>query len=516
MEELKKKIIDLINDIKEVKRKTNEEKAESVFGEVTSNKEIKQNVEELKKAIDGKIREIVQKKEEILGDLEEKQSIIKAAMQLDRAEKEHMENILKEEQMDLKKRIDSVSQTIANYEKRGLAEDKISHNYYILLDNRNKWEEEYKSNELELESLQVKNGKDIENFIEQLINDVTYLNMETVDNTSLLEFVGLDKKINEKEEKKDKEFKQNEERVATDNVNKIPEKEDIKNPNTEENSKNNSFEVNKIQMPKINEKTYNIKAAPEYQKVDFELETREPKNEEIKKLYLSAKDEYIGMMENNKADGWELSRIIRNSKFLRKEIAIRARRFGFEEEDVIKIKRNASPMVSTVLVELKDEDALKKYFLAITMKTQVPFKLEYDLENSNLSEEEFKFVNKYAKMDSRLPGVVVRGAKYNIFEKIRFLFSPNKALKAGTIENKDEKDEKMMKQLVEDRKNAKQKAFRENIMVKTNLKNTKKQIQDEKYEKTTRLIKDDIDNTITRDNLMKQAQADEKEHMEDR
>ncbi|MDO5556627.1 MAG: hypothetical protein Q4G05_00055 [Clostridia bacterium] len=249
------------------------------------------------------------------------------------------------------------------------------------------------------------------------------------------------------------------------------------------------FEIEQEEDIEEDKKQY----VPKYQSYDLEMKD-EKVQKKVDKILISGKDEYAYLFGENEKDKWNLPLVVKNTKVINKELIERARQIGFDKADLRKIKRDINPAIAFGLKYLNDEELMKDYFLGITMKKELPFRIEHNLEKNNLDKKTFKVINKFAKKDAKIPGVVVKGAKYNIFEKLLLKFNSNKALTAG---KQEEYNEKVMSQISEERKHqdGKSAIYRENLMV---------QQRKEKQENLLKRTKQSDKNT-QEDNIVEQT-----------
>lgn len=170
----------------------------------------------------------------------------------------------------------------------------------------------------------------------------------------------------------------------------------------------------------------------------------------IKAIYIEAATgkAYIDTFKNNKKE-IDIKEAIENRKGLYKRINLKEimEKAGVESRiNQFMLKRKINPVILEAINE--DEKMTEEYIYSLIEKKEFPFEYKHDLENSNLSFKDMALMNRVALKESKIDGNEVIGAKklYTIksfFGKIKnkALAKFNKKEEPKMINEKNEKQE---------------------------------------------------------------------------
>ncbi len=215
-----------------------------------------------------------------------------------------------------------------------------------------------------------------------------------------------------------------------------------------------NLENNKTDKPKEQQENNKTDKTEEQQEQQEKNKTDEPE-EEYEDIYSNSKDSikaiyieaatgkaYIDTFKNNREE-------IENRKGLYKRINLKEimEKAGVESRiNQFMLKRKINPVILEAINE--DEKMTEEYIYSLIEKKEFPFEYKHDLENSNLSFKDMTLMNRVALKESKIEGNEVIGAKklYTIksfFGKIKnkALAKFNKKEEPKMINEKNEKQE---------------------------------------------------------------------------
>lgn len=201
---------------------------------------------------------------------------------------------------------------------------------------------------------------------------------------------------------------------------------------TIENLENNKTDKPKEQQE--NNKTDKLEEQQENNKTDEPEEEYEDiysnSKDSIKAIYIEAATgkAYIDTFKNNKKE-IDIKEAIENRKGLYKRINLKEimEKAGVESRiNQFMLKRKINPVILEAINE--DEKMTEEYIYSLIEKKEFPFEYKHDLENSNLSFKDMALMNRVALKESKIDGNEVIGAKKLYTIKSFFGKIKNKAL----------------------------------------------------------------------------------------
>lgn len=221
-----------------------------------------------------------------------------------------------------------------------------------------------------------------------------------------------------------------------------------------------NLEINKTDKPKEQQENNKTDKTEEQQEQQEKNKTDEPE-EEYEDIYSNSKDSikaiyieaatgkaYIDTFKNNREE-IDIKEAIENRKGLYKRINLKEimEKAGVESRiNQFMLKRKINPVILEAINE--DEKMTEEYIYSLIEKKEFPFEYKHDLENSNLSFKDMTLMNRVALKESKIEGNEVIGAKklYTIksfFGKIKnkALAKFNKKEEPKMINEKNEKQE---------------------------------------------------------------------------
>ena len=241
-------------------------------------------------------------------------------------------------------------------------------------------------------------------------------------------------KTDKPEEQRENNKTDKTEEQQENNKTEKPEKqsENNKTEKPEEQPENNKTE--KPEEQSENNKTEKPEEQPENNKTDKPKEKYEDiysnSQDFVKAIYIEAATgkAYIDTFKNNKKE-IDIKEAIENRKGLYKRINLKEimEKAGVESRiNQFMLKRKINPVILEAINE--DEKMTEEYIYSLIEKKEFPFEYKHDLENSNLSFKDMALMNRVALKESKIDGNEVIGAKKLYTIKSFFGKIKNKAL----------------------------------------------------------------------------------------
>ena len=425
-------------------------------------------------------KEILNMKEKLIKELQEKAEKIDENRNLNKQEREKKVNDGYKNVQELNLKLYAKKQELKYYETTLPENEEKSK----IIGTKQK---EIKDIDMEIKEkigkIKVIQNEQPEKLYNEIKNEIEYIRKLTIEN---LENNKTDKPKEQQENNKTDKPKEQQENNKTDkpkeqqenNKTDKPEEqqENNKTDKTEEQQENNKTEKpekqsennktekpeeqpenNKTEKPEEqseNNKTEKPEEQPENNKTDKPKEKYEDiysnSQDFVKAIHIEAATgkAYIDTFKNNKKE-IDIKEAIQNRKGLYKRINLKEimEKAGVESRiNQFMLKRKINPVILKAINE--DEKMTEEYIYSLIDEKEFPFEYKHDLENSNLSFKDMALMNRVALKESKIDGNEVIGAKklYTIksfFGKIKnkALAKFNKKEEPKMINEKNEKQE---------------------------------------------------------------------------
>ena len=412
-------------------------------------------------------KEILNMKEKLIKELQEKAEKIDENRNLNKQEREKKVNDGYKNVQELNLKLYAKKQELKYYETTLPENEEKSK----IIGTKQK---EIKDIDMEIKEkigkIKVIQNEQPEKLYNEIKNEIEYIRKLTIEN---LENNKTDKPKeqpeNNKTEKPEKQSENNktekQEEQPENNKTEKPEKqsENNKTDKPEEQQENNK--TDKPEEQQENNKTGKPEKQPENNKTEKPEEQQKDnktnESEEYEDIYSNSQDSvkaihieaatgkaYIDTFKNNKKE-IDIKEAIENRKGLYKRINLKEimEKAGVESRiNQFMLKRKINPVILEAIN--KNEKMTEEYIYSLIEKKEFPFEYKHDLENSNLSFKDMALMNRVALKESKIDGNEVIGAKklYTIksfFGKIKnkALAKFNKKEEPKMINEKNEKQE---------------------------------------------------------------------------
>ena len=393
-------------------------------------------------------KEILNMKEKLIKELQEKAEKIDENRNLNKQEREKKVNDGYKNVQELNLKLYAKKQELKYYETTLPENEEKSK----IIGTKQK---EIKDIDMEIKEkigkIKVIQNEQPEKLYNEIKNEIEYIRKLTIEN---LENNKTDKPKEQQENNKTDKPEEQQENNKTDkteeqqenNKTEKPEKqsENNKTEKPEEQPENNKTEKpeeqpenNKTEKPEEqseNNKTEKPEEQPENNKTDKPKEKYEDiysnSQDFVKAIHIEAATgkAYIDTFKNNKKE-IDIKEAIENRKGLYKKINLKEimEKAGVESRiNQFMLKRKINPVILEAINENKK--MTEEYIYSLIEKKEFPFEYKHDLENSNLSFKDMALMNRVALKESKIDGNEVIGAKKLYTIKSFFGKIKNKAL----------------------------------------------------------------------------------------
>ena len=392
-------------------------------------------------------KEILNMKEKLIKELQEKAEKIDENRNLNKQEREKKVNDGYKNVQELNLKLYAKKQELKYYETTLPENEEKSK----IIGTKQK---EIKDIDMEIKEkigkIKVIQNEQPEKLYNEIKNEIEYIRKLTIEN---LENNKTDKPKeqpeNNKTEKPEKQSENNktekQEEQPENNKTEKPEKqsENNKTDKPEEQQENNK--TDKPEEQQENNKTGKPEKQPENNKTEKPEEQQKDnktnESEEYEDIYSNSQDSvkaihieaatgkaYVDTFKNNKKE-IDIKETIENKKGLYNRINLKEimENAGVESRiNQFMLKRKINPVILKAINE--DEKMIEKYIYSLINEKEFPFEYKHDLENSNLSFKDMILMNRVALKESKIDGNEVIGAKKLYTIKSFFGKIKNKAL----------------------------------------------------------------------------------------
>ena len=345
-------------------------------------------------------KEILNMKEKLIKELQEKAEKIDENRNLNKQEREKKVNDGYKNVQELNLKLYAKKQELKYYETTLPENEEKSK----IIGTKQK---EIKDIDMEIKEkigkIKVIQNEQPEKLYNEIKNEIEYIRKLTIEN---LENNKTDKPKEQQENNKTDKLEEQQENNKTDK--------------TEEQQENNKTSKPEEQQEK------NKTDEPEEEYEDIYSNSKDS----IKAIYIEAATgkAYIDTFKNNKKE-IDIKEAIENRKGLYKRINLKEimEKAGVESRiNQFMLKRKINPVILEAINE--DEKMTEEYIYSLIEKKEFPFEYKHDLENSNLSFKDMALMNRVALKESKIDGNEVIGAKKLYTIKSFFGKIKNKAL----------------------------------------------------------------------------------------
>ena len=400
-------------------------------------------------------KEILNMKEKLIKELQEKAEKIDENRNLNKQEREKKVNDGYKNVQELNLKLYAKKQELKYYETTLPENEEKSK----IIGTKQK---EIKDIDMEIKEkigkIKVIQNEQPEKLYNEIKNEIEYIRKLTIEN---LENNKTDKPKEQPENNKTEKPEKQSENNKTEKQEEQPENNKTEKP--EKQSENNK--TDKPEEQQENNKTGKPEKQPENNKTEKPEEQQKDnktnESEEYEDIYSNSQDSvkaihieaatgkaYIDTFKNNKKE-IDIKEAIENRKGLYKRINLKEimEKAGVESRiNQFMLKRKINPVILEAIN--KNEKMTEEYIYSLIEKKEFPFEYKHDLENSNLSFKDMALMNRVALKESKIDGNEVIGAKklYTIksfFGKIKnkALAKFNKKEEPKMINEKNEKQE---------------------------------------------------------------------------
>ena len=392
-------------------------------------------------------KEILNMKEKLIKELQEKAEKIDENRNLNKQEREKKVNDGYKNVQELNLKLYAKKQELKYYETTLPENEEKSK----IIGTKQK---EIKDIDMEIKEkigkIKVIQNEQPEKLYNEIKNEIEYIRKLTIEN---LENNKTDKPKEQPENNKTEKPEKQSENNKTEKQEEQPENNKTEKP--EKQSENNKTEKpekqpenNKTEKPEEqpeNNKTEKPEEQPENNKTEKPEEQQKDnktnESEEYEDIYSNSQDSvkaihieaatgkaYIDTFKNNKKE-IDIKEAIQNRKGLYKKINLKEimENAGVESRiNQFMLKRKINPVILKAINE--DEKMTEEYIYSLIDEKEFPFEYKHDLENSNLSFKDMILMNRVALKESKIDGNEVIGAKKLYTIKSFFGKIKNKAL----------------------------------------------------------------------------------------
>ena len=392
-------------------------------------------------------KEILNMKEKLIKELQEKAEKIDENRNLNKQEREKKVNDGYKNVQELNLKLYAKKQELKYYETTLPENEEKSK----IIGTKQK---EIKDIDMEIKEkigkIKVIQNEEPEKLYNEIKNEIEYIRKLTIEN---LENNKTDKPEEQQENNKTDKPEEQPENNKTEKPEEQPENNKTEKP--EEQPENNKTEKpeeqpenNKTDKPEEqqeNNKTGKPEKQPENNKTEKPEEQQKDnktnESEEYEDIYSNSQDSvkaihieaatgkaYVDTFKNNKKE-IDIKEAIENKKGLYNRINLKEimENAGVESRiNQFMLKRKINPVILKAINE--DEKMIEKYIYSLINEKEFPFEYKHDLENSNLSFKDMILMNRVALKESKIDGNEVIGAKKLYTIKSFFGKIKNKAL----------------------------------------------------------------------------------------
>lgn len=357
-------------------------------------------------------KEILNMKEKLIKELQEKAEKIDENRNLNKQEREKKVNDGYKNVQELNLKLYAKKQELKYYETTLPENEKKSK----IIGTKQK---EIKDIDMEIKEkigkIKVIQNEQPEKLYNEIKNEIEYIRKLTIEN---LEINKTDKPKEQQENNKTDKTEEQQENNKTDKPEE--QQENNKTEKTEEQPENNKTE--KPEKQPENNKTN--ESEEEYEDIYSNSQ------DSVKAIHIEAATgkAYVDTFKNNKKE-IDIKEAIQNRKGLYKRINLKEimENAGVESRiNQFMLKRKINPVILKAINE--DEKMTEKYIYSLINEKEFPFEYKHDLENSNLSFKDMTLMNRVALKESKIDGNEVIGAKKLYTIKSFFGKIKNKAL----------------------------------------------------------------------------------------
>ena len=372
-------------------------------------------------------KEILNMKEKLIKELQEKAEKIDENRNLNKQEREKKVNDGYKNVQELNLKLYAKKQELKYYETTLPENEKKSK----IIGTKQK---EIKDIDMEIKEkigkIKVIQNEQPEKLYNEIKNEIEYIRKLTIEN---LEINKTDKPKEQQENNKTDKTEEQQENNKTGK----PEEQQENNKTSKQEEQQENNRTDKTEEQKGKNKTDRPEEKQEQQEKN---KTDEPE-EEYEDIYSNSKDSikaihieaatgkaYIDTFKNNKKE-IDIKEAIENRKGLYKRINLKEimEKAGVESRiNQFMLKRKINPVILEAINE--DEKMTEEYIYSLIEKQEFPFEYKHDLENSNLSFKDMALMNRVALKESKIDGNEVIGAKKLYTIKSFFGKIKNKAL----------------------------------------------------------------------------------------
>ena len=369
-------------------------------------------------------KEILNMKEKLIKELQEKAEKIDENRNLNKQEREKKVNDGYKNVQELNLKLYAKKQELKYYETTLPENEEKSK----IIGTKQK---EIKDIDMEIKEkigkIKVIQNEQPEKLYNEIKNEIEYIRKLTIEN---LENNKTDKPKEQQENNKTDKPEEQQENNKTDKTEEQQENNKTEKP--EKQSENNKTE--KPEEQSENNKTEKPEEQPENNKTDKPKEKYEDiysnSQDFVKAIHIEAATgkAYIDTFKNNKKE-IDIKEAIENRKGLYKRINLKEimEKAGVESRiNQFMLKRKINPVILEAINENKK--MTEEYIYSLIEKKEFPFEYKHDLENSNLSFKDMALMNRVALKESKIDGNEVIGAKKLYTIKSFFGKIKNKAL----------------------------------------------------------------------------------------
>ena len=384
-------------------------------------------------------KEILNMKEKLIKELQEKAEKIDENRNLNKQEREKKVNDGYKNVQELNLKLYAKKQELKYYETTLPENEEKSK----IIGTKQK---EIKDIDMEIKEkigkIKVIQNEQPEKLYNEIKNEIEYIRKLTIEN---LENNKTDKPKEQQENNKTDKPEEQQENNKTDKTEEQQEnnktgkpeeqQENNKTSKPEEQQENNRTDKTEEQKGK------NKTDRPEEKQEQQEKNKTDEPEEEYEDIYSNSQDfvkaihieaatgkAYIDTFKNNKKE-IDIKEAIENRKGLYKRINLKEimEKAGVESRiNQFMLKRKINPVILEAINE--NEKMTEEYIYSLIEKKEFPFEYKHDLENSNLSFKDMALMNRVALKESKIDGNEVIGAKKLYTIKSFFGKIKNKAL----------------------------------------------------------------------------------------
>ena len=356
-------------------------------------------------------KEILNMKEKLIKELQEKAEKIDENRNLNKQEREKKVNDGYKNVQELNLKLYAKKQELKYYETTLPENEEKSK----IIGTKQK---EIKDIDMEIKEkigkIKVIQNEQPEKLYNEIKNEIEYIRKLTIEN---LENNKTDKPKEQPENNKTEKPEKQSENNKTD-------KPEEQQENNKTGKPEKQPENNKTEKPEEQQKDNKTNESEEYEDIYSNSQ------DSVKAIHIEAATgkAYVDTFKNNKKE-IDIKEAIENKKGLYNRINLKEimENAGVESRiNQFMLKRKINPVILKAINE--DEKMIEKYIYSLINEKEFPFEYKHDLENSNLSFKDMILMNRVALKESKIDGNEVIGAKKLYTIKSFFGKIKNKAL----------------------------------------------------------------------------------------